>query len=699
MGLINKIREKSGLAVGIIALGLGLFVVGGDLLAPNSMILGSNKMIVGEIAGVEIQYQEYINEIEEQKNTFLINFNRNPSEGEMYTVREQAWLNLINKYVFKKEFERLGINVTDEEIVDMVQGKNISPELRELATNPETGEFDRSFILAYLQNIATLPPDAQYAWYQFEKNLGPGRLRLKYDNLILNSFFPTQEDARREHILQNTIADIDFLYFPYYTVSDSLVKVTDAQLQDYLKKNAARYKTEESRSLDYVSFSLVPSARDSAIYMEDIERLKEEFFTVEDDSTFARLNSDGPNSFGTFIDGQLPPSLERLGELVEGGVYGPFIENGYYEILKLSSIEETGNYSARASHILFRAQADADKAEARRKATDVLNQLKGGADFEAMAREYSDDNSSVRGGDLGWFNEGDMVTPFNDAVFGASKEGLIPNLVESEFGFHIIKVTKAKTRKKYKIASIQLDVVPSDETRDNAYRNAGSFAANVRNYDEFKSQAAANNLQIFEAFEVQAGDRSLSTLFNAREIVRWLFNDAKVGSVSQVFELDEQYVVAVMTGKVDAGTLPLNLVRNDVENRVKNEMKAQIIKDRVSKLSGSLADIAAGYGYDVRVENNPSLPMSSNAIGIYGLAPRAIGKAFALSNGGRTEPVAEDNGVFMIEVKSIMQAPEINELSIYKDQLRARYPQRAAMAISEAIKEYAEIKDYRYRFF
>ena len=698
MGLINKIREKSGIAVGIIAIGLGLFVVGGDILSPNSTLLGGDQMVVGEIAGREISYQEYVNEIEEYKYNFSANTGRTPSEIDMYTVREQAWLSLIARYAFQKEYDKLGIEVTDEEIIDMVQGNNISPELMQMATNPETGEFDKSFITGYLQNLSSLPADAQVAWYQFERNLGPGRFRVKYDKLITDTYFVTSAEARREHVLQNTVADVKYLYIPYYSVSDSAVSVTDAELTAYMKNNPERYKTPETRSIDFVTFPLVASAKDSAIYKEEIIALGDELAAATNDSTFARINSEGSLPYGTYTEAQLPLTLEGV-ELQEGEVYGPYISNGFYEIHKISEIQKDGTRSARASHILFRTDSNQDAEVKRNEAEGVLAQLKAGADFSILAREYSDDTSGAQGGDLGWFSDGGMIAPFNEAVFAQSNTGLIPRLIESEFGFHIIDVTETPTSLNYKIASIQLSLEATDETRDNAFRDAGRFSVGVGNYDQFKSIAIENNLAVYEAFDITNSDRSVNILNNAREIIRWLFNDAEIGSLSEVFELNDQYVVAIMTGRIEEGMTPLVYARADVEQRVKNEKKTKIIEDRLASLSGTLEEIRDAYGSDARTEINASLTLNGNTLGLFGSAPTAIGRAFGLQAGQRTAPIGETSGVFVVEVNNITNAPEITELGIYGDILRQRYPDRAGFAINEAIREFANIKDYRYKFF
>ena len=215
MALISKIREKTGLAVVIIAFGLILFLVGGDILGPNSVILGNNRAEVGEIAGQTIDHAEYIQQIEELKYNYTLNFNRNPSENEMIAIRQQAWDYLIVKKAFQKEFDKLGLSVTEEELVDMVQGKNIHPDLVQAFTNPQTGEFEREQIVMYLQQINQMPPQQQAGWYMFESNLEPSRLRLKFDNLLLKTDYVTESEAEALYKQENGVAEIKYLYIPY----------------------------------------------------------------------------------------------------------------------------------------------------------------------------------------------------------------------------------------------------------------------------------------------------------------------------------------------------------------------------------------------------------------------------------------------------------------------------------------------------
>jgi len=179
MALIKEIRQRTGLAIGVIAGGLILFLLGGDLLSPNSSLLGNNNPVVGEIAGEDITYQEYVDKVEEFRIAYQQRTVQAPSEVEMFSVREQAWQAMIVDKVFKEEYEKLGLTISPEELVDMVQGKNIVPELRQQLVNPETGQFDTTQLISFLQSLETADPAQQAFWAQQEQLFADSRLRIK----------------------------------------------------------------------------------------------------------------------------------------------------------------------------------------------------------------------------------------------------------------------------------------------------------------------------------------------------------------------------------------------------------------------------------------------------------------------------------------------------------------------------------------
>jgi peptidyl-prolyl cis-trans isomerase D len=702
MALISKIREKTGLAVGIIAFGLILFLVGGDILGPNSVILGKNRAEIGEIAGETIDREEFIQQIEELKYNYSLNFGRNPSESEMISIRQQAWDFLIVKKAFQKEFDQLGMTVTEEEVVDMVQGKNIHPELVQAFTNPETGEFEREQIVVYLQRLNEMPPQQQAGWYLFEQNLRPSRLRLKYDNLLVKTDYVTEVEAQQQYQLENSVAEIKYLYIPYYSLSDTVVSYSENDLQRYLEENQNSYRSDDTRTISYVSFPLIPSSEDTLFFQAEMEKLAEEFAEVEDDSIYARINTDGNTPFGKYTIGQLPSNVRiTLDELKPGYIVGPYLQSGNYVLNKVTEITEDTVFHARASHILIKpaSESNTDKTAARQKAQRLLNQIRGGANFAMLARDNSDDPSNTVGGDLGWFDENRMVKPFSDAVFSKTSEGLVNRVVETQFGFHIIKVTDKKTNKLFKIATIEREISPSDITRNEAFRQADYFASLTANREEFERNAANDSLTINDAEDLKKDDRRISGLGDAREIVRWAFLEASINEASDVFELEDQYVIAVLTDKTDEGLAELEDVRVQVIPKVKNELKADYIIQKLNQINGTLDEIAEEYGSDARVYESFDMKLSSNSIPNVGFAPVAVGTIFSLQEGETSEPIKESDGVIIIQLNTLIESPEIADYTSYKNQIGQRRSSRTSYLTAETIKEYSGIVDERYKFF
>jgi peptidyl-prolyl cis-trans isomerase D len=701
MALITKIRHRAGIAVAMIAFGLILFLVGGDLLGPNSVIKGNKKLYIGEIAGTKIKRDEFLQQVEEMKNNYAMNFGRTPTENEMYTIRQQAWDFLIVKYAFQEQYDKIGVSVPKDELIDMVQGNNISPEIRQAFTNPKTGVFDREQVVNYLQHINELPAQQQAVWYMFEKNLQPSRLRIKYDNLIQTTNFVTEEEAKKQFEAENSVAEIKYLYIPYFSVTDS-VKATDALLKKYLQDHKNEYKIQESRTINYIVFPINPSPEDTLEIKKEIDRITSELPAITDDSVFAAANTDGNNPYNDYNASKIPVTLrDRFETFNKGDIIGPLMQNGKYVVYKIVSIKEDTVEYARASHILIKPenQTQAAKDKAKSVATGILNKVRGGADFAMTARISSADPSASAGGDLGWFDRKKMVTPFSDAVFGATKTGLIPKIVESQFGYHIINVTKIKTRRLLGISTIEKDITPSDVTTNEVFRVADQFLGKVSNLTDFTKQAASDSLKIKVAENLGKNDRRISDLGDAREIVSWAYNTASVGEVSKLFEINENYAVAVLEQVKEEGTASLDDIKDEISQKVSNDLKSEIILKKLSKLTGKVDDIAKAYGDAARVYTSSDLHFTANSLPNVGYVPKSVGTAFSLKDGEVSAPVKENDGIVIVEMLAMTKAAEIADYTAMKNMISTRRSNNTSYLLSETIKKFSDIKDYRYKFF
>ncbi|GAA4019219.1 SurA N-terminal domain-containing protein [Hymenobacter fastidiosus] len=708
MALINTIREKSSWAVGVVAIGLLLFIVGGDLIGGNNRLFNRNENVVGEVAGEKVEFTEFQAAVEQAKQQFVSQQGRQPDEQTMGYLREQAWNQTIYRIAFQKEFDKLGLKVSDDELTDMVQGKNVHPSIKQAFTDPKTGQFDRTKVIEYLRNLDKLPPQAQDAFRSFEANLGPERLANKYNNLIKLSTYVTAAEAKLFGENQNTKASFRYLFVPYFSLSDSAVKVSNEQLQAYLDKNKGRYKVEDGRDVEYVIIPVTSSSEDSLSVRKTVDELTAQFRTAPVDSLFVKLNSDQPYSAAYVSPADMPEKLRGQQPLQLGQVYGPYAENGVYSIFKVTGQKLGAQASARASHILIKPEGTTPEAEAaaKVKAQDLLTKIKAGADFAAMARQFGTDGTKEQGGDLGWFTQGRMVPEFEKAVFGVSAAGLLPALVKTSFGYHIIKVTAPKTNQTYQIAAVQKTIVPSDATREAAYAKAQELKGQATSLDSFRKLVTKDKaLQKLEAKGLGRGDRAVGALQNARELVRWAYGAGQggkttaVGDISEVFDLNDQYVIAALTGERAKGTADVASLKPELTAQVRNEEKAKQIMAKLDPKKGTLEQIAAAYGPTAQVKTASDVVLGTGVIQGLGGEPVALGRAFGLKAGQKSAPIQGEQGVLILEGGTIVKPTAPQDVKALRQQLAAQRTARADGAIYEAVKARAEIKDNRTKFF
>lgn len=710
MALIGTLRNKmTKWVVGFVAVAISAFVLN-DLFGNGPRSVFGNENTVGEIGGSTITLEEYQAAIQERENNYILNFGRQPGDRERPLLQQQAWELLIAKRAIKPQFEKVGVQVTTDEVWDMIQGKNIDENVKSSFLD-SAGNFDRSRLLQYINQFnipAPIDPqaaagfnEAKYRWTTFQQDLGLGRERIKYENLIVKTNYVTEAEAERDYHTQNDVAEVKYLYVPYFVVSDSSIKVSDSDLKDYYNRNKEKYKAEQTRSLSYVSFPIEASSADSTEIKLELEKIANDFKTVTEDSLFAAANTEGNEPLTRYTASTLPAFLADKSQLTVGNVIGPVLDGGSYKVVKIvkSGLDTIG--TARASHILFKwdDETDAAKKIAKEKARKVLAEIKGGASFAAKAREFGTDASASQGGDLGSFSSGGMVKEFEKPVFAAKKTGLLSDVVETQYGYHIIDVTEVVDYTSYTVATIELEIAPSDETQNEAYLKAQNFAIDLSGLDDFTARAKEENLMVMTANDLKTADRRINNLGEARSLVTWLFRDAKIGKVSDVFPLDTDYVVAIMTDETEEGIRSFNDVKDEISPAVRNEVKGKQIIEKLKGKTGSFDELAKLFGTDAIIGSSSDLKLNSNTLPSVGLDPVAVGKIFSLENGKRSEPFAGENGVLVAELQNKTIAPAVGDYSVFRNQLLQGLNGKSAYAISEALKAGANIEDKRYKFF
>jgi peptidyl-prolyl cis-trans isomerase D len=697
MAIISTLRDKMGkFLVFVVGFSIAAFVLG-DILGPNSSFIGQNRNIVGYINGEEIDLLKFNTVYEELSYNFSLNNGRSPNQQEISDIRDQAWERLINDISYVDEFKKIGLTVTDKESVDMVQGTNIHPMIIQAFSDPSTGSFNRDNVIGYLQNLSTQPANQQQAWYSFESNLKPMRLRSKYDNLITQSTFYNSLDAEAEYFNSSSQIDLAYYYVPFYLISDTIFDVSTSEMRSYLNKNKSDYNQDETRSIDYAFFPVLPSAEDSSFFENEIGSIRENLLSgnIIDDSTYAVINSDSFNPFTKYNPDELPDELVGMSV---GFVTPPSYSNGAITVKKLSKITKDLKEKARAKHILLRFD-DSNKTSVRSEANRILNLLRSGSDFDETARTYSQDGSASNGGDLGWFSDGVMVKPFQDAVFSRNRAGLIPRIIESDFGYHIIYVTYPKTKTSYHVTTISKDILPSDNTRNNIYRSAELFKLDIKSDEnDFPAYIKLKNITGGTVNDLDKNSSDLGPVQDARNVIIWAYADDRYEEdISDVIETDEGYIVAQVNVITDEGTKNLDEVENSIKRRIIDEKKFTYLNEKLSDYT-SLQDLKDNLGLG-EIYRSSGLSLSENSLSNVGYSPESIGTAFSMEEGELTRPFKIDGGIIVLGLESKVIPDTLSTYDDFRNTLIQTSRFNIPLKIDDAIKFFSDIEDNRYKFF
>lgn len=685
MAVLSKIRQRSFFLIIIIALALFSFVLA-DVIQSGTFSSSANN--VGTVNGTDIDAQEFM------QNVAMI---EKQGQGTTSTqALNSAWEQEVRRIILSEEFDKLGLKIGSEQLI------NIIKQNPNLAQNPQflnaAGQFDENKFKESLKGIKNAPDQTQWLqWKEFEKNIERFAVEQMYNTMIKSGVYTTKAEGKFQYKLENDKADFEYVSVAFSTINDDQVKVTDAEIIDFMKKSPKKYKSDNTTSIDFVLVENKPSKEDEQAMLSTIGEVKVKFDSVANVGEFVNANSDIKFDSTYVTKNQLPVEhQEALFNLPIGGVYGPYVYNGHQCISRM--IAKKSNASAKASHILLaykgapQSSATRTKEEAQALANDLLAQAKANpGNFAMLAMANSDDpGSKNNGGEYDNITPGQMVPQFNDFVFN-SAIGTI-GVVETDYGFHVIKVTD-----KYNsvlMGTVAQKIEPSETTIDAIYTKASQLEADANENKDFAAVAKKAGFEVIPATNLKGFDEYVQGIGSQREIVRWSFNkDTEIGDVKR-FDVPQGFVIAKLKDRNETGLLPIDVARQSVEPLIKNQKKAEMIKKKMS--GSSLEAVAKASGASVQVATGVSLktPVLPNI----GNEPKVVGKAFGLAAGKTSEIIEGNSGMFMVRAKAVTKAPEVPSYATYITQDRTQNQSYAISKAYTALKDKAEIKDNRANF-
>lgn len=701
MGLMTTLRNRSGLLIGAIGFAIVAFLVS-DAMMSGSPFLQDYQNEIGEVGGEDISYQEFDNKLNQNIESYKANSQQGSIDDNIrgYLV-DQTWNQMVSDIVMKRELEKLGLTLSVAELMDMVAGKNPHPQVRSAFTNQQTGVFNPNDVMNFLRTMDERDPsgETRKQWLAFEKGIKEERIRQKYLSLIKNGLYVPTAHAKDDYRNKNTQASIKYVSLSYHSISDSTIQVSESDLAAYHKENSHKYKQkEDQRTFEYVVFEVIPSSVDSAEVKKWFTDQVEAFKTTKDDSVYISLNADTKYTGAFSKKGQLSPALDSIMFNVPvGTVYGPYLEGNSYKLAKLIEVRSMPD-SVKARHILIKP-VNGNIEAAKTKADSLKKLIKGGASFAELAKTHSEDKGSgEKGGDLGYFDNKQMVKPFSDAAF-LGKTGDMP-IVESQFGIHLIEIQDQKNMAKaVKVGVIDRSIDASTATIQSVYAKANTLLGSIKTGEEFKDQVTKAGLTPRVAENLKENDKFLAGLENPRELIRWAYKADK-GDISPLYELGNKFVFAHLTEIKNKGIIPLEYIKTEVEVAARREKKVEMLKEKLEKAAAGaskIEEVAAKAGTEVRTAENINFAYPV----IPGVArePEVVGTIFGLGQGKLSKPVRGEHGVFIIYVEKITEGPPTADYTMSKLQLLNPIKQRVDMAAVEALKEKANVTDNRVKFY
>jgi peptidyl-prolyl cis-trans isomerase D len=705
MSVLQTLRDRAGVLLAVVIGVSLLFFILGDFLGKGR---GRSRQIknyyeIGEVGGQSISYQEYDERLQNLAEIYKLSGTSNITEAMSESMREDIWNKMIMEQILGEEFDNIGLGVSSDEVESMVLGDIPHPIVQSLFANRETGVLDKSFLVNFLKSTE-YDPQAKAYWLFFENEIVDEKINTKFNNLVAKGLYITSKQAEFENDITSNTVDFSFIMKLFSTVPDSSVTATHADLEKYFNDHKRDYRQDARRSMEYVEFEVIPSEEDVRNTEEGITELIDEFKETQNPVQFINLSSDTRHE-EVFRPIEDIPEMIRdfVSEENTEEVYGPYLENETYKITRLIAVENRPD-SVHARHILISPNAYRDNEAAHSEADSLLQLIKSGESFESLAMEFSDDQGSAQlGGDLGWFEEGMMVTPFNDACFEWKKGDV--DIVETDFGYHIIEILDQSSKsRKYHVGTIERAIEPSSATYQAKYAEASRFAGNNNTYQKFNQAVAEEGLNKKLATDIAPEQKTIPGLESPRVLIMALFeteNNSIVLDRSEqaVFELGDKFIIAYCTDVKEEGYAKLQDVESDVRFAVLEEKKADLIINNMESETADLnniEDIASAL--DLKVNEATNISFNSYSIPGAGIEPAVIAAASSASEGFLSGPIKGNNGIFIISVNNV-NSDEQQNIDLIRNRLASTFEARASFEVFEALKEESDIVDKRYKFY
>ena len=698
MAALGSLRRNSFVLISVIGMALFAFVIAGVFDGSGFQ----SQEPIGEVNDKEVSLTEFRNQVDFLKKSY--NF------SELQALNT-SWDQLVRKEVFKQRMEQLGLG-SGKAHLDYFLTNNPNFNSDERFLN-DIGVFDIDKFTDFVINLKDFNPQGYSQWTLQEQEFKNQIDQNNYINLLKSGLNSSNYEGELEFLKSNLSASIQYVKIPYSSIPDSLISVSNSEIKSYVNKNPDDFEQKSTRDFEYVVFNEIPSANDERDLRNKLNTLlndREEFNPVSNLNEFVK-GFKNTTDFEFYFDenSDIPyDSLYRpkgffssnhaqmIFNLNNNQIYGPYKDDGYMKLTRMLEKKKNGN--VRASHILISYKGsqnaaptiERSKSDAKVESNRLLRLARMNPDnFSSLALEYSDGPSRSNGGDLGFFQDGMMVKPFNDYVFNNSVGRI--GVVETEFGFHVIKVVAKEDLAK--VATIALKNVPSNFTSDSVFNITSKFEIELSKSQDLISTAEAFDYDSKSLTNITPLDHELPVLGNQRNLVKWLFeNDTEIGDYKRFDLSSGGYVLAQLKTITDEGLMDVNSASLLALPEIRKNKKADLILKENRKYT-NLDDLSSEK--NLEIVSVSSLNQSSPVVSQAGYEPLIIGNAFGLSQGETSGFFAGEDGVYMIKLVDIRKGDSPPTYLSFENQLSNKRRSAVESKILESFKDGSKIVDNR----
>lgn len=683
----------------VVFVSLGLFVLG-DFQGCNGPGMRADEAI-GEIDGQEITAADFARRTEEQSNLYREN-GTTVDNALQEQIRNSVWQELLRERTLKKQCDEAGFGstISREEYDDIRWGENILPEFKnnENFKNPQTGQIDPAQLKRYFAAVQEKAP----VLYDYQKRTFiPNRIYAKYNALAKKACFVNSAQVKDEYAAKNTKATFNFVAQRYNAEPDSLYEPTESEISTYFSahKSEKKWQQKAARSFMYVRANAVATPEDIAAIRDALEKLKPAFEANAGsaDSLFVVANANTKNGTATPYTSGTADALNDslITNAAVGTVIGPYREGDMWKLVKVKELADVPE--ARVRHILFSTQGKSDEEaqKVKNRADSVLAVVKRDkSKFEAMVVQYTEDpGSKSTGGVYEWFDKTRMVPEFTKASFD-EKVGAT-TICKTTYGYHLVEVLGQRNRNERRVLTVDQRIRPERAMKE-AWKTASSFGLNYTDSSSFHTMADSLGLTFMEVDELRPDAPYVAGLQDPAQVVSWVNRAELGGKPSDPIANGEGYVVALLTGIREEGAPALANVKDAMKREVIKEKKATAL---LAKFAGKTDLNALATEIGATVQNAPDMALNAPSIPGGFADPEVIGQIFTLQNGQTSNPLKGDQAVYVVNMTTLTAAGEMPAGAEDPKALADKVRNRAEGQLFNALKEAANVKDERYRFF